>query len=31
VEDEAEKTEEEPKQKISQTKEESTAVKSEAA
>jgi topoisomerase-4 subunit B len=31
AEDEAEKTEEEPKQKISQTKEESTAVKSEAA
>jgi topoisomerase-4 subunit B len=31
VEEEAEKTEEEPKQKISQTKEESTAVKSEAA
>jgi len=31
VEDEAEKTEEEPKQKTSQTKEESTAVKSEAA
>jgi topoisomerase-4 subunit B len=31
VEEEVEKTEEEPKQKISQTKEESTAVKSEAA
>jgi hypothetical protein len=31
VEDDAEKSEDEPEKKISQTKEESTAVKSEAA